>query len=167
LLTTHHRRRSCAVLGPVFRDRSGDLRVLLVQRSMRGIHGCQLGLPGGKREPPDRSPLETALRDGEEEAGLKRTDVEVLASLDRTDGLTSGLRVRAYLARVTPPTRWRLGRGEIADVLKPSARALADPRIRHEREVSFATWPASRRVECVLLDSDQLLWASRCGCSIP
>jgi hypothetical protein len=29
---------------------------------------------------------------------------------------------------------------------------------RHERELSFATWPESRRVECVLLGEDQLLW---------
>jgi len=26
------------------------------------------------------------------------------------------------------------------------------------RELSFATWPASKSVECVLLEQDELLW---------
>jgi 8-oxo-dGTP pyrophosphatase MutT (NUDIX family) len=146
------------VLAPVFRDRSGELRVLLLRRGPRGVHGGHLGFPGGKREPQDRSLLETALRETEEETGLERTDVKVLAPLETIEGLTSGLRVHAYLARITPPAHWRLASGEIAGVLTPSVRALADPGIRHEREVSFAMWPASRRVECVVLESDQLLW---------
>jgi 8-oxo-dGTP pyrophosphatase MutT (NUDIX family) len=152
------RRRSCAVLAPVFRDRSDEIRVLLVRRGMRGIHGGQLGFPGGKREPCDRSLLDTALRETEEEVGLERTRIEVLASLGPIDGLTNKLRVHGYLARITPLARWRLAPGEIAGVLTPSVRELADPRSRDKREVSFATWPATRRVECVVLDSDELLW---------
>lgn len=48
---THHCQLSCAVLVSVFRDRSGDLCVLVVRRAMRGIHGGQPGFPGGKRQP--------------------------------------------------------------------------------------------------------------------
>jgi 8-oxo-dGTP pyrophosphatase MutT (NUDIX family) len=158
MLATHNRPRSCAVLAPVFRDRSGDLRLLLVRRGTRGIHGGQLGFPGGKRERRDRSLLETALRETEEEIGLDRGRVEILASLGCVDGLTSGLQVHGYLARVAPPSSWRLAPGEIAGVLTPSLSALADPRARHERQVSFATWPASRRVQCVELEPDGLLW---------
>jgi 8-oxo-dGTP pyrophosphatase MutT (NUDIX family) len=146
------------VLAPVFRDGAGEIRVLLVRRGEHGIHGGQLGFPGGKREPEDRSLLETALREAEEEVGLARAGVDVLTALEPLDGLTSGLRVHGYLGRITPPARWRLAPGEIADVLTPSVRTLADPGARHEREVSFATWPASRRVECVLLEDGLLLW---------
>ena len=146
------------MLAPVFRDRCCELRLLLIRRGARGIHGGQLGLPGGKREPDDHSLLETALREAEEEVGLGRADVTVLAPLRPIDGLTSGLRVHGYLARITPPARWRLADGEIVGVLTPTVRALADPCARHEREVSFATWPATRRVECVSVARDQLLW---------
>ena len=146
------------MLAPVFRDRRGELRVLLIQRGERGIHGGQLGFPGGKREPADESLLETALRETDEEVGLARSDVTVLARLRAIDGLTSGLRVQGYLARITPPRRWRLADGEIVGVLTPTVRALADPGARHEREISFATWPAARRVECVCVEHDQLLW---------
>jgi 8-oxo-dGTP pyrophosphatase MutT (NUDIX family) len=147
-----------AVLVPVFRDEAGELRVLLVQRGTGGIHGGQLGFPGGKQEPGDRSLLATALREAEEEVGLRRNEIEILESLEPRDTRTSGFRVYPFLARITPPTEWQLAAGEIAGVLTPTVRALADPSTRRKRELSFPTWPTSMRVEGVLLDDDQLLW---------
>jgi 8-oxo-dGTP pyrophosphatase MutT (NUDIX family) len=147
-----------AVLVPVFRDDEGELRVLLVQRGMGGIHGGQLGFPGGKQESGDSSLLQTALREAEEEVGLSRSEIEILASLEPRDTRTSGFRVYPFLARIAPPRQWRLAAGEIAGVITPTVRALADPSARRERELSFATWPASQRVECVPLEEDQLLW---------
>jgi 8-oxo-dGTP pyrophosphatase MutT (NUDIX family) len=151
-------RTASAVLVPVFRDGEGELRVVLVQRGSRGIHGGQLGFPGGKQESGDDSLLQTALREAEEEIGLARDVVEILTPLEPLDTRTSGFRVHPYLARITPPPRWRLAAGEITGVITPTVRALADPSIRRERELSFATWPGSRRVECVLLGEGQLLW---------
>jgi 8-oxo-dGTP pyrophosphatase MutT (NUDIX family) len=147
-----------AVLVPVFRDDEDELRVLLVQRGSRGVHGGQLGFPGGKRESGDRSLLQTALREAEEEIGLKRSEIEILATLEPRDTRTSGFRVYPFLARITPPRQWRLAAGEIAGVITPTVRTLVDPSARREREISFATWPASMRVEGVLLADDQLLW---------
>jgi 8-oxo-dGTP pyrophosphatase MutT (NUDIX family) len=156
--TAPARRTTSAVLAPVFRDGQGEIRVLLVQRGARGIHGGQLGLPGGKHEPGDGSLLQTALREAEEETGLTPEHVEVLATLEPLDTMTSGFRVHPYLARITPPPRWQLAAGEITGVITPAVRALADPAARQERELSFATWPASKRVECVPLDQGKVLW---------
>jgi 8-oxo-dGTP pyrophosphatase MutT (NUDIX family) len=146
------------VLVPVFRDGEGELRVLLVQRGMHGIHGGQLGLPGGKQEPEDDSLLETALRETQEEIGLARDRIEIVASLPPLDTLTTGFRVHPYLARIWPPRRWRLAAGEITALITPAVRTLADPAVRQERELSFPSWPASLRVDCVLLDEGQILW---------
>lgn len=152
------RRIASAVLVPIFRDERGELRVLLVQRGMRGVHAGQLGFPGGKREPTDRSLLETALRETEEEVGLVRDRIEVLTSLDPLDTRATGYRVHPYLARIVPPPRWRLAEGEIAGILTPTLQALTDPRARQDRELSFADWPKGIRVACVLLDDGRLLW---------
>jgi 8-oxo-dGTP pyrophosphatase MutT (NUDIX family) len=151
-------RTASAVLVPVFRDREGELRVVLVRRGSRGIHGGQLGFPGGKHEPGDGSLLDTALRETQEEIGLAREVIEILAELEPRDTRTSGFRVHPFLARIRPPRRWRLAAGEIAGVITPSVRTLADPDARRHREFSFATWPESRRVECVPLDEGELLW---------
>ena len=147
-----------AVLAPVYRDRDGELRVLLVQRGTRGIHGGQIGLPGGKREPSDRSLVDTAVREAEEEIGLARERVEILTPLEPLDTMTTGFRVHAYLARITPPPHWRPAAGEIAGIVTPTVRALTDSSSRQQRKLSFPTWPTSRHVECVRLDQGQLLW---------
>ena len=55
-----------AVLVPIFRRADGVSRVALIRRSDHGVHGGELGFPGGKREPADRTFLETALRETSE-----------------------------------------------------------------------------------------------------
>lgn len=147
-----------AVLVPVFRDREGELRLVLLVRGARGVHAGQLGLPGGKWEPGDESLLETALREAEEETGLERSDVEILAELTPIDTRTTGFRVHPYLARIHRPREWRLAPREIAAVVTPLVRALADPAIRGERVLSYPSWPEPRRVECIALEDDHLLW---------
>lgn len=152
------RTRLSAVLVPVFRDGEGELRLVLVLRGERGIHGGQLGLPGGKWEPSDESLLETALREAREEIGLAAGGIDVLAELEPLDARTSGFRVHPFLARIRPPTKWRPAAGEVAAVITPAVRALADPSARRERELSFRTWRESRRVEGIVLGDDLFLW---------
>jgi 8-oxo-dGTP pyrophosphatase MutT (NUDIX family) len=147
-----------AVLVPLFRDVGGELRLVLVIRGPGGIHGDQVGLPGGKWEPGDASLLETALREAEEEIGLARDEVEVLAQLEPLDTRVSGFRVHPYLALVATERAWRPRSDEIAGVVTPLVRALADPAARREELLSSPRWPESRRVAGVPLESGHLLW---------
>jgi 8-oxo-dGTP pyrophosphatase MutT (NUDIX family) len=147
-----------AVLVPVFRDETGELRLVLVVRGARGVHGGQVGLPGGKREPRDASLLETALRETEEEIGLARREIKIVAELAPVNTRTTGFRVHPYLARIRPPAHWQLAPGEVTSVVTPRVRTLADPTARHERLLSFPSWPAPRTVECIVLDDSHLLW---------
>jgi 8-oxo-dGTP pyrophosphatase MutT (NUDIX family) len=146
------------VLLPLYRDAEGELRLVLVARSPIGVHGGQIGLPGGKREPADASLLETALRETEEEIGLRRTEIEVLAALDPLDTLTTGFRVHPFLARVREPARWSPASDEVVAVLTPSVRMLADPRVRGEALLSFPGRRETRRVERIALDDGRALW---------
>jgi 8-oxo-dGTP pyrophosphatase MutT (NUDIX family) len=89
-----------SVLVPLFEDPDdGSPRIWLVRRpdSMR-THRGQVALPGGKWEKRDRSLLETALREAEEEIGLARDRVEVLGVLD--DCVT----ITGYV--ITPHVGW-------------------------------------------------------------
>jgi 8-oxo-dGTP pyrophosphatase MutT (NUDIX family) len=151
-------RTEAAVLVPLYRDDREELRVVLVARSSIGIHGGQVGLPGGRREPGDSSLLETALRETEEEIGLGRSEIDVLAALDPVDTRTTGFRVHPFVARVRVPGRWSLATGEIAAVLTPSVRSLADPRLRSEAVLSFPGWPEPRRVDHIALDDGHAVW---------
>ena len=54
----------------------------LIQRPMyTGVHSGQIGLPGGKVEDHDKDRIETALRETEEEIGVKAGDVKVFGKL--------------------------------------------------------------------------------------
>jgi 8-oxo-dGTP pyrophosphatase MutT (NUDIX family) len=151
-------RVSAAVLVPVFRDDHGELRLVLVVRAAGGVHGGQLGLPGGKREPGDPSLLDTALREAEEEIGLAPARVEVLAELTEVDSRATGFRVQPYLARITPPERWRLAGDEITELLTPAVKALADPVSRREEVLHEAGWPEPRRFPGIRLGPEYFLW---------
>ena len=61
----------------------GDPCIVLTKRSMRvETHKGEISFPGGHTEPSDNGPEATALREAEEEIGLKPEDVEVLGRLD-------------------------------------------------------------------------------------
>ena len=137
---------------PVFRDVGGELRLVLVRRAPGGPHGGQLGLPGGRWEREDGSLLETALREAEEEIGLPRADVQVVAELDALETRSTGFLVHPFLARITPPAEWRLAAREISGIITPTLAALAAADARVELELE------SRIVECILLGEDPPLW---------
>ncbi len=102
------------------------LRILLLVRTDRGIHGGQLSLPGGRREQSDPDFLATALREAEEEVGLVPSEVEILAALDPLETIATGFRVYPYLGRVASEVRWRLQPDEVVGVLTPAVESLGE-----------------------------------------
>lgn len=115
-----------AVLAPVYRDAEGRVRLVLIRRGPRGVHGGQLALPGGRREPDDVDLRATALREAEEEIGLDPASVQILAELPRVSTVTTGFRIAPFLGRIATPAAWRRHEEEIAEVLDiPIAELLA------------------------------------------
>ena len=133
-----------AVLVPVFRREDGALRILLVRRSEHGVHGGQLGFPGGKREPADHSLLDTALREAAEEIGVPREAVEILQALPGVETLTTGYRISPFLARIVPPRTWQNVSEEIAEVIEVAAQDLARPEVHVEDMDDLPTWRGPR-----------------------
>ncbi|RLA86341.1 MAG: CoA pyrophosphatase [Deltaproteobacteria bacterium] len=74
--------RRAAVLVPLLL-KEGSLHVLLIKRSA-GLpqHAGEIAFPGGRVEPRDASPRETALREAFEEVGLDPRDVEIVGRLN-------------------------------------------------------------------------------------
>jgi 8-oxo-dGTP pyrophosphatase MutT (NUDIX family) len=55
--------------------------VFIKRANSGGPHSGQIGLPGGKYELSDRDLIDTALRETEEEVGVKQADVTVLGKI--------------------------------------------------------------------------------------
>ena len=54
---------------------------LILRKTYKGVHSAQIGFPGGKLEATDGSLRDTALRETEEEIGVKQNKVVVLKKL--------------------------------------------------------------------------------------
>jgi 8-oxo-dGTP pyrophosphatase MutT (NUDIX family) len=145
------------VLVPVFRDDEGRLRLVLIVRTDRGLHGGQLAVPGGKVDAGDETLMATALREAEEEIGLSPTEVEVIAELAPVRSGPTDFEVHAFLGRIPPSIRWRPNADEVVEVLTPAVDELWDPEIRRELLFTSARWPEGLLVDGIPV-GDRVLW---------
>lgn len=120
-----------AVLFPIVL-REAAPTVLLTQRTAHlKDHAGQIAFPGGRVEASDRSPVDTALRETEEEIGLARSHVEVLGYLPEYRTGT-GFRVTPVVALVRPPFALSLDAFEVAEAFEVPLAFLLDP-ANHQR----------------------------------
>ena len=115
-----------AVLIPLLLREEG-LSVLLTQRTNHlRDHAGQISFPGGRMDPEDHTPDETALRESEEEIGLNRNNVEIIGYLPQY--LTvSGYSVTPVIGLVQPQAEYVLDEFEVADVFEVPLDFLIDP----------------------------------------
>jgi 8-oxo-dGTP pyrophosphatase MutT (NUDIX family) len=108
-----------AVLVPIYED-DGHLRLIMTRRpdDMRH-HPGDVVFPGGMIEHDDGGPVETALREAEEEIGLPRANVEVLGALDVVHTRSATMRIVPVVARVRRPDTLVPEPGEVAAIIEP------------------------------------------------
>jgi 8-oxo-dGTP pyrophosphatase MutT (NUDIX family) len=121
------------------------------------MHGAQLGFPGGRPEPDDTDMLATALREAEEEVGLRREQVDVLAELELFETRVTGWRVHPFLARIPAEVEWRLQPDEVVKLLTPSVAMLGDPASRAVLPFASARFPDGIEVEGIDVEG-HVLW---------
>ena len=98
--------------------REGGPSVLLTQRTEHlKDHPGQISFPGGRVEPEDASPAETALREAQEEIGLSPRHVEILGYLPEYRTGT-GFRVTPVVAVAKPPIDLHPEPGEVAEIFE-------------------------------------------------
>lgn len=114
--------------------RPEGVSVLLTRRSdALRRHSGQVALPGGRAEPGE-TPVQTALREAEEEVGLAPRFVRPigLGDLYRTG---TGYAITPVVAIITPGFALTPDPGEVAEIFETPFRFLMDPK-NHERR----TW---------------------------
>lgn len=117
--------RPAAVLVPIVDHPQPT--VLLTQRATTlADHAGQIAFPGGKIDPTDATPLDTALREAKEEVGLPRDFVEPIGYLGLY-GTSFGFRILPTVARIRPGFELRLSMGEVDDTFEVPLSFLMDP----------------------------------------
>jgi 8-oxo-dGTP pyrophosphatase MutT (NUDIX family) len=123
-----------------------------------GAHPGQVAFPGGGSEPGDAGPVETALREAEEEVGVDPDGVRPLARLPRAYVPVSGFDVTPVLAYWDRPSSVRaVDEAETAAVARVPIAHLVDPANRIQvRHPSGFTSPA-------YLAPGMLIWGFTAG----
>jgi 8-oxo-dGTP pyrophosphatase MutT (NUDIX family) len=127
--------RAAGVLVPL-RSRGEDITVVLARRSERvPHHKGQVCFPGGSRDPGDPDLFATALREAEEELGIRREDVVLLGTMEPVVTVT-GFAIQPFVARIPDGAAFALDPFEMAEVFEAPLRVFAEfDRYRHAEAV--------------------------------
>lgn len=150
--------RPAAVLVPVVDH--PEPTVLLTQRAQHlPDHPGQVSFPGGKIDKTDKSPLDSALREAEEEIGLDRALVQPLGYLDLYM-TTLGYRIVPVVARIEPGFSLTLNTGEVDATFEVPLSFLMDINNveRHARD-----WQGMTRHYYAITFGERYIWGVTAG----
>ena len=117
--------RPAAVLIPVV-EREHPTVLLTKRAEHLNEHAGQISFPGGKIDPTDPTPMDAALREADEEIGLKRAFIEPVGYLD-VYATGFGFRILPTVARVRPGFELAISPNEVDDVFEVPLAFLMDP----------------------------------------
>jgi 8-oxo-dGTP pyrophosphatase MutT (NUDIX family) len=113
--------RLAAVLVPIL-----DSGSILFTKRTEGLsrHPGEISFPGGIRDEEDAAPVDTALRETEEELGIAPDAVEILGALPPVHTFVSAILIVPFVGLLKDPPTLRPNPGEIAEVLSYPLDAL-------------------------------------------
>lgn len=142
-----------AVLIPLMRF-DGEWHVLFTVRTERvEHHKGQVSFPGGACDPADATPEATALRELEEEIGVRPGDVRVLGRLNEIRTITY-FRITPVVGVLPWPYTFRISTVEVARVFSIPLEWLADPAHR----ITFSL--NGRTLTVYFPHSGEVLWGA-------
>jgi len=117
--------RPAAVLVPLVAEADGYRLLLTVRASSLRRQPGEVSFPGGAIDRDDASPLTAALRESEEEVGLKASDVDVLGQMDEFQTIT-GFRITPFVGLVRGPYVFQVNH-EVEKLLLVPLSTLREP----------------------------------------
>jgi 8-oxo-dGTP pyrophosphatase MutT (NUDIX family) len=150
-----------SVLIPIVAREQG-LTLLFTQRTAHLTdHGGQVSFPGGRAEEEDASPIETALRETEEEVGLGRRHVEIIGTLpDYFTG--TGYRITPVVGIVQPPFDLCADPFEVAEIFEVPLSFLMDG-MNHQLRTAELPRGAGRRTFYAMPYERFFIWGATAG----
>lgn len=148
-----------AVLVPIV-ERTDGLTILLTQRTDHlTAHAGQISFPGGRVEDVDASHEAAALRETEEEVGLRSEHIEIVGRLDLYVTRT-GFEVTPVVGIVTPPFSLNPDPFEVADVFEVPLSFIVDP-ANHQKHARLHN--GIQRQFYVLPYENRYIWGATAG----
>ncbi len=126
LYITDKTRLPSAVLIPIYK-KDGQYHIVFIKRTNTvKTHKGQISFPGGMRDKGDKTLWDTALRESEEEIGLRPEDVKVLGELDDEITTTSNFIVTPFIALIPWPYHFTPNKGEVTKIISVPISSLLE-----------------------------------------
>src|SRR5262245_65637957 len=148
---------AAAVLVPLL-SVGDELHLLFTRRAATLLHHQgQVAFPGGTRDEGDADAEATALREAQEEIGLRPADVRVLGRLDDIETVASRFRITPVVGVVPHPYPWRPCAREVDTIFTVPLHDLTAPGVEREELWDFD----GRQVPIRLFPVDgQVIWGA-------
>jgi 8-oxo-dGTP pyrophosphatase MutT (NUDIX family) len=102
---------------------------LILRPQYDGVHGGQMAFPGGRAEKEDENLIRTALREAQEEIGVRVSDVNILGKLTKLFIPPSNFYVQPVVGYLTRKPEFYPDPREVDKVIEIGLEDLKNPKI--------------------------------------
>ena len=149
-------RRSAVLM--MFYPKGEDIFLPLILRPQYdGVHGGQMAFPGGRAELKDKDIQATALREAQEEIGIKATDVKVIKNLTELFIPPSNMFCQPVIGYMPTRPDFYPDEREVAGIFEVSISEILDPSIVQVRTVE--TRGEKLETPCFVIQ-EQIVWGA-------
>ena len=149
-------RRSAILM--MFYPKGEDIFLPLILRPQYdGVHGGQMAFPGGRAELKDKDIHATALREAQEEIGIKATDVKVIRNLTELFIPPSNMFCQPVVGYMATRPDFYPDEREVAGIFEVSISEILDPSIVQIRTID--TQGVKLETPCFVIQ-EQIVWGA-------
>jgi 8-oxo-dGTP pyrophosphatase MutT (NUDIX family) len=130
---------------------------LILRPQYDGVHGGQMAFPGGRVELKDKDIQATALREAQEEIGIKATDVKVIKNLTELFIPPSNMFCQPVVGFMPYRPEFYPDEREVAGIFEVSISEILDPSIVQVRIVE--TRGVKLETPCFVIQ-EQVVWGA-------
>lgn len=115
---------------------------LILRKPSKDVHSGQVSFPGGKTETQDKTYLDTALRETEEEIGISMDKIEIIRSLTEIYIPPSNFLVYPYMGFLTESPTFVVQPTEVAKIIEVPVSHFLDDKVVTVQQVaaSYGTY---------------------------
>ena len=153
------RHRPAAVLIPIVARPEGATILLTKRAAHLKDHAGQVAFPGGKMDQHETDPIQTAIREAEEEIGLGQRYIETIGYLEPYLSST-GFRIVPVVAAIDPSHHLSLDLNEVETTFEVPLTFLMNPA---HHETHSREWRGALRHYYAMPYKDYYIWGVTAG----
>lgn len=142
-----------AVLILLFPEDSRLKTVFIKRSEYDGVHSGQIAFPGGQKEVFDKSFEDTALREAQEEIGIKPTEIEILTQLSDLFIPPSNFLVKVFVGYSEQKPVYTIDPKEVQSVVEVNLEDFYSENIITEKEFASASRGIKIKAPCFTVNN--------------